>query len=108
MNRGFFRVSEELIASPEWLLINSELEKVFTFEHRVKRIHGIFEFHGKSELFAVTPIEGSTPEYDCTFTTRDGKPAFEGFNPVINYYSDKNLLLDSGTVSPNKYREHFS
>lgn len=70
------------MTSTEWPEIETELRKVLTIDQLVSKPHGIVEIHGRSELFIVKPIEGSTPLYDCIFTTKNGQPMFVRFDPV--------------------------
>lgn len=89
-NRGFLRVTKELIADQNWPLIESELKTVFTEVERIEKANGIVEFHGYSPLFQVRPIEGATCEYTAVFSTDNGKPKFLRFEDPMQFLNNNN------------------
>jgi hypothetical protein len=90
MNRGYFRVTEELMSGEDWPAIEAELKAVFTEVERIPRAFGIIEIHGKSELFPIQPLESATQEYIALFHRVDGKARFLRFETIEQAYALSN------------------
>ena len=82
MNRGYFRATTELMASPQWTTIEAEIKKHINLIEIIPRANGINEIHGESDLFKITPIEGATQQYELWFKNDDqGIPRITHANP---------------------------
>jgi hypothetical protein len=66
MRRGRIKLTDELVASKEWPLLEKELNRVFTPTCREHKPYGIIELHGTSPLFEDVK-EGEAPEYFPVF-----------------------------------------
>lgn len=78
MRRGRIEVTNEIKATPDWPVIESELLKVMTFEASAVKPFGITEIHGVSELFDEAQ-EAESPLYMAYFKTVEGIPVFDKF-----------------------------
>lgn len=72
MNRGYFKVTKELIDAPIWHEIAPVINANFREVERKEVANGLIEFHGYSDLFTITPIEGASQQYVFTFQKEKG------------------------------------
>ena len=64
MNRGYFKVTKELIDEPIWHEVAPVINANFREVERKEVANGLIEFHGYSDLFTITPIEGASHRED--------------------------------------------
>lgn len=81
MKKGYFTVSNEIMAGSDWPLILEELNKVFTTDVIITGALSTKIFYGTSHLFEdCNEVEGK--QYTVWFKTNDKKPAFDRFEKV--------------------------